>query len=275
VVKVNNYLTSEEIEPFFFGTANRKLFGCCHFQNPEQPKKGMILICQTIGQEYIHGHRACYQLAERLAASGYAVLRFDYFGCGDSDGNFEEGGMRQWIADILSAADEMHARFGSGEVCLIGYRMGATLAIEAAGSISGIHALVLWEPIFKGSEYLSELAERQFTFCKSFKCRITSSPEDPSLPTEILGFSLMPNLIREIKAVHLTRDNLPAACRSLTIFNRRRHTVDSEPEIPAAECRHEVKYIADHRLWEEELYKRLIPVKTLETIAGWVERIIP
>ncbi len=270
---MNEYFVVDEIEPFYFGKANRKLFGCCHSQNPKQPPKGLIIICQTIGQRYIHGHRAFYQLASRLASKGYAVLRFDYFGCGDSNGNFEEGGLHQWTADILSAVDEMHARFGSGKLCLIGYRMGATLASKAAESISGAHSIVLWEPILNGREYLSGLTERQVKFCKSVRCKIEYSPEDPSLPTEILGFPLMPDLIREVKAINLNPTNLTgSACRSLIIFNRQETAIDSEADIPATGSFHEVKFVADHRLWEEELYKRVIPVKTLDTIVTWVER---
>ena len=181
---MNDYFTSDAIEPFFFGQANRKLFGCCHFLAQDQPKKGMIILCQAIGQEYIHGHRACYQLATKLAAQGYAVLRFDYFGCGDSEGDFEEGGLNQWTTDILSAVDEAQARFGSGEVCLIGYRIGATLAIKAAESIPDIHSLVLWEPIYNGHQYLSELAMKHSVFCKTLKCKLLVDQKLPSVAAD-------------------------------------------------------------------------------------------
>jgi len=42
-------------------------------------------------------------VAIHLANVGFHVLRFDYYGCGDSSGDSEQGEIRQWLIDILTA----------------------------------------------------------------------------------------------------------------------------------------------------------------------------
>ncbi len=77
-----------------------------------------VVLCYPIGQEYIRSHRAIYQLAVRLSQAGFHVLRFDYFGCGDSEGDFEEGSLAQWTSDIHSAIAEIQERSGLTSICL-------------------------------------------------------------------------------------------------------------------------------------------------------------
>ncbi|HEX8215056.1 MAG TPA: alpha/beta hydrolase [Allosphingosinicella sp.] len=59
---------------------------------------------------------------------GRAMLRFDYSGCGSSDGDFEAQTLSGWRADLLAMIDEVV----EGPVVLVGSSMGGWLMLLAA-----------------------------------------------------------------------------------------------------------------------------------------------
>ncbi|MBI1199212.1 MAG: alpha/beta fold hydrolase [Phenylobacterium sp.] len=67
-------------------------------------------------------------LADWALTSGRAFLRFDYFGHGESSGDFARGTISRWRDDALAALDEL----APGEVILVGSSMGGWIACLAA-----------------------------------------------------------------------------------------------------------------------------------------------
>jgi pimeloyl-ACP methyl ester carboxylesterase len=67
-------------------------------------------------------------LAAWAARQGRAYLRFDYFGHGQSSGNFRDGTITRWRDDALAVLD----RLCEGPQILVGSSMGAWLALLAA-----------------------------------------------------------------------------------------------------------------------------------------------
>lgn len=67
-------------------------------------------------------------LAGWAAQQGRSLLRFDYFGHGESGGRFEDGTVSRWRADALAVID----RLTEGPIVLIGSSMGGWLACLAA-----------------------------------------------------------------------------------------------------------------------------------------------
>jgi pimeloyl-ACP methyl ester carboxylesterase len=61
------------------------------------------------------------------AEEGRAMLRFDYGGCGASEGAFEEQSLADWRDDTLAAIDSV-----AGPVLLVGSSMGGWLMLLAA-----------------------------------------------------------------------------------------------------------------------------------------------
>src|SRR5207249_11329319 len=51
--------------------------------------------------------RGCRQLAARLARLGLDVLRFDYYGTGDSAGQGEDATLHTCIEDVVRATEEL------------------------------------------------------------------------------------------------------------------------------------------------------------------------
>ena len=67
-------------------------------------------------------------LADWAAARGRGCLRFDYFGHGESEGDFANGTISRWRADALAMIDGLT----EGPVVLVGSSMGGWLACLAA-----------------------------------------------------------------------------------------------------------------------------------------------
>ena len=65
-------------------------------------------------------------------ANGRAFLRFDYAGCGASEGAFEEQTLAGWLADVEAMLDTVAPMGGDGRVVLVGSSMGGWLMLLAA-----------------------------------------------------------------------------------------------------------------------------------------------
>ncbi|HQR87981.1 MAG TPA: alpha/beta hydrolase, partial [Caulobacter sp.] len=66
-------------------------------------------------------------LADHAQATGGAYLRFDYFGHGQSDGQFRDGTISRWREDALAVIDELT----EGPLVLVGSSMGGWIACLA------------------------------------------------------------------------------------------------------------------------------------------------
>lgn len=65
---------------------------------------------------------------ERAVAEGYHGVRFDFRGCGESDGRFRDQPLSAKIADLQAVVD----RFDPGRLVLFGSSFGAKVALHAA-----------------------------------------------------------------------------------------------------------------------------------------------
>ncbi|HZO17122.1 MAG TPA: alpha/beta fold hydrolase [Polyangiaceae bacterium] len=135
------------MNPFFFSRAqdSRRLYGASFGGK----SKRAYLLCGGFAGEFEVFRSHLSHLARRLAASGAAVLRFDYLGYGDSDGEFVDASIDTMCEDTLAAIDVLKAKSGARRVGILGLRLGATVATLVAQGRDDIDRLVLWEPIVK------------------------------------------------------------------------------------------------------------------------------
>jgi uncharacterized protein len=194
------------LNPIRFGSPGRQLFGL--YQEPASSLNGCVVFCNPFGQEAIRSHRLFKVVADRVCRSGYAVLRFDYFGTGDSAGGDEEATLKGFVADLFTAHDEIVRRSGVTEMSWVGLRLGATVAVRAAAQLTApLSRLVLWEPVIDGPRYLDELASAQsFAMEEAFGARCLIDQELRTLLAaeashEALGFPITPTLRAEIEAI--------------------------------------------------------------------------
>lgn len=141
---------------FYFGDSSRRLFGI--YEAPAKGKRSGVVLCNPWGSEYLYAHQSLRYLSQLLADAGQHVLRFDWYGAGDSAGESTEGGEpASWLDDLGWAIDELADVAGIKRFALVGFRLGAAVAAEAAAARKGIKQLVLWDPVLDGKRYIDEL----------------------------------------------------------------------------------------------------------------------
>ncbi|MGH8769558.1 MAG: hydrolase 1, exosortase A system-associated [Burkholderiales bacterium] len=126
-----------------FACAGDWLMGVAH--GPAIPcRRGMVII--TGGPQYrVGSHRQFTLLARKLAAQNFAVLRFDYRGMGDSEG--EPRSFERVDSDIRAAVDALIAQAPAlKEVVLWGLCDAASAAMFYAYQDSRVTGMVLLNP---------------------------------------------------------------------------------------------------------------------------------
>ena len=110
----------------------------------ERPQNGpaeayvLFAHCFTCGKDV----KAAFHMSRTLTQSGLAVLRFDFTGLGQSEGDFADTNFTSNVTDLIAAARFMDQK-GQAPTVLIGHSFGGTAVIQAASSIPSVKALVI------------------------------------------------------------------------------------------------------------------------------------
>lgn len=101
------------------------------------------------------GSKASF-LADLCRQENWSFVRFDYFGHGESSGEFVDGSISQWVADSLEILDTQTR----GPVILLASSMGGWVALQAAlARPDRVAGLVLLAP---APDFTSDLMWEQF-----------------------------------------------------------------------------------------------------------------
>lgn len=99
--------------------------------------------------------KAAWRICRTLAEEGIAVLRFDFTGLGESEGDFEDTTFSSNIEDLLSAADFLREEFRAPSL-LIGHSLGGTAVLVAASRIPEVE-MVATIAAPAGTDHLHDL----------------------------------------------------------------------------------------------------------------------
>lgn len=98
--------------------------------------KALIVMASGSGQqnrdEEIFGHKLFGDIADRLAAAGYASIRMDDRGIGGSGGSFKGATTDDFVTDIASAIAAADSLCPSVPVGVLGHSEGGSVAIKLA-----------------------------------------------------------------------------------------------------------------------------------------------
>jgi alpha-beta hydrolase superfamily lysophospholipase len=194
--------------PFYLESRQQWLFAWLHRREHACSDHGVIL-CPPLGHEQIHAHRSLRHLADEAAQAGFAVLRLDYHGSGDSAGTEEEPDRHAtWLANLRDAQAWMREQLGCRRLTLVGLRLGAALAVQAAAAES-VDGLLLWAPVVKGRAYARKL--------KFLSLTAGSAPATPG-DIEAAGFVLTEQTAQELSRLDLLKTQ--PRCRRALIMAR-------------------------------------------------------
>ncbi|QXD15560.1 bifunctional alpha/beta hydrolase/OsmC family protein [Rhodocaloribacter litoris] len=106
------------------------------------PVDGDPLACALFAHCFTCGKnlRALRYLSEALTEAGIAVLRFDFTGLGESEGDFAETTFSSNVEDLVDAAAFL-ARSYAPPALLIGHSLGGAAVLQAAAQLDAVRAV--------------------------------------------------------------------------------------------------------------------------------------
>lgn len=250
--------------------------GMYHPGEAGQPEKAGVLFCNPLGQEAVRTHRMFRVLAERLARAGFPVLRFDYFGTGDSAGDDTEGDLITWRDNILMAHQELKRRVSGTAINWLGVRLGASLACLASGvdAASQPERLILWEPLTNGKRYLAEMAKNHERALLASYSLVPDAYQRSAGRSEALGFGMSELLVSQLEALQAEALSGLRANSVTLIANARHEGARALGPLLAAKAIACQSLRFEHAFdWasEEALNSALVPHEALQLLTRIVE----
>lgn len=262
------------LEPVYFGRGGAPLFGCFHPALTPVREGSAIVICQPFGQEYIRCHRLLRVLAAMLARAGVPVLRFDYYGCGDSHGDGEEATLSRCVDDLGEAVRFVRGRTRALSVDLLGLRLGATIALQFAAEHRGqIGRVVLWDPIVRGQDFVASMREQTARFAKWMESvfRRAALPGESDGPRDFIGFRFSEQLIDELMALDLLQIEDSPCKRVLILDNGKDSDATAlRDHLDGIGVQADLERLSSPKIWLAEPYQGLVPRESLERVARWL-----
>ena len=258
-------------QPIHFGAPGRTLFGFYH-----PPKEGAwrgvgVVLCNPIGTDQTRSDRTYRHLAERLSAAGFACLRFDLFGTGDSGGDeFFPGIVRAWVDDVRAAADELRARSGARTIDLFGLRLGGTLALLHAAERGDVDSLVVWNPCVSGAGFISEVTRLHRMYLRIEPQMAGAVP--PAVDgEEALGCFLPRDVVGELSQIDLLKTERRPARRTLVIdgggLAGQAALMTRLGELGAAP---ELQLHPGHKFLITVSHRSLVPDEAIDAVVTWL-----
>jgi dipeptidyl aminopeptidase/acylaminoacyl peptidase len=177
-------------------------------------------------------------LGERLSREGFAMLRFDFRGIGESEGRIEDDTVSRRIVDLSSAIDFVKSRPGLGNrVGLVGSSLGGYVSLIKASMEKEIRTIVTWATPF----HLDDLKSNKGTEGHALpeKAFFDDLPRHRLLP-------LLPK-VSSCVVIHGEKDELVPVDQAWEIF----HSVSAPKEIHIIEG-------GDHRLTDPKHRQRAV-----------------
>lgn len=168
--------------PYAFGPIDRG-----HFTNPRGKRlyrslhvaagspRRVWVFCNALLEDATFGFRTLAELADAVARSGDAALRFDVEGQGDSEGTAELLGLADWADDTVTAVNWARKQLGAGtEVVMVGMGSGAFVAARAAAMVDASRLLLI-DPVADGRAHFAALLHGHTTIQLSCFNRVRES----------------------------------------------------------------------------------------------------
>ena len=194
--------------PGFIDIGGEQLFVTLH--TPTEPASRIIVMCHALGEEKLWAHRVFVSFARDMAAQGFAVMRVDHRGEGESDREFEYTDLDTRVEDVCRTLDSLRDLVPNAEeVTLLGLRMGTVVAARTASSRSDVSRLVLWDPVLDGAAYMQTVLRMNLSFQMAQYHRVIRDREalvahlSQGGTVNIEGYELSESLYSQVSAFRL------------------------------------------------------------------------
>ncbi|NOR71705.1 MAG: hydrolase 2, exosortase A system-associated [Methylomarinum sp.] len=190
------------LQPQYINGSKGDLFTL--FVPPKNNENTVFLLLPSFAEELNRCRVMVAMQARQLAAQGYGCLLLDYYGTGDSQGDFSETDYLQWHEDIDSAYQWLGSQ-GYENIALWGLRLGALLAVDNAVKYPERYSrLILWQPVLDAKLFLTQFLRIRIAMLmdRGLKKETTNemrSTLEQGGSIEIAGYEITPQLFKTLE----------------------------------------------------------------------------
>ena len=194
------------IEKVSFKSEGQRISGVLHLTETKNPPYVITshgLLSSKDSEKYI-------ALGEHISREGMGMLRFDFRGIGESEGEEEDNTISKKITDLSAAIDFIRSNSGSGNrIGLLGSSLGGFLSLMKASMDKEIGAVVIWATPLHMDDLGSKKQEEDYPLPP--EAFFEDLPRHRLLP-------LLPN-VSNCLVIHGEKDELVPVEQALGIFN--------------------------------------------------------
>ncbi|MCD7962095.1 MAG: alpha/beta hydrolase [Rikenellaceae bacterium] len=241
---------------------NGKKIYCVYHEPVNKEESVGVVFCNPLGQESIRCHGIYKSLSESFVSRGIHVMRFDYYGAGDSLGDENEQTVHGFEDDIKAVMENFKEGCSLDRIVLIGARFGDYLALKV-GLECGADQVICWCPVTNGKKYLKEL---KYKYREWLNGSFVKDKKTPAAGMESFGFHYCVELVRQIKKISVFCE-MTNSGTGILLLDEYFH-----PAFHPANCSY--KKIVNRNFWVKQGSDRetkLIPVQEIEYILEWMQ----
>ncbi len=238
----------------------------CMFHVPNHSPAPSLIMCHGFTGNRIEAHRLFVRAAREFCRRGLLVVRFDFYGSGESEGEFSEATFTSEVEDLGSVLDYVSGRpdVDAGRIGVLGLSMGGAVSLVRASRDPRIRFVCTWSA---PADFLA-LAEYAKTLLKGG----AASGEYIDLPS---GYRMSMRFIRDLLSYSISEAVSKISPRPLLIVHGGRDSVVPPSHADmlynrAGEPREKfVVEDGDHTFTGPE-----VEWKAISATAEWLERVL-
>lgn len=167
-----------------------------------------VLCLPSITEELNLARAVLAKQCQAYANVGYSSFIMDYYGSGDSEGEFEQANANQWLDDVITVGQWL-VQQGYQNIILLGVRVGALLLAANQQQLHQalpIQSQILWKPVTNGKLFVNQLIR-----IKQANAMMSGDGEKVNWrneilngnSTEIAGYLLTADFVEQLEALSI------------------------------------------------------------------------
>ncbi len=182
--------------------------------------------CFTCGKDL----RSVRNLTLALSQQGFGVLRFDFTGLGESEGDFADTNFTSNVNDIKAAADYLKENYLAPDL-LIGHSLGGTAVLMAGSQMDDVEAIVTIGAPYDPEHVLKHLKDDISKIRTEGKARVTLAGRSFNIQSQFIkdleqhGMETILNEMRgkSLLVMHSPQDEIVEVDNARRIYENAHH----------------------------------------------------